>query len=107
MESSSLVTVRSLTMVNVQQAGSPKQLPEGKTSIFWAIFLVVNAALGAGLLAFPLSFYMTGGIIQGIMIELVRPDVSIGYLNVGFDVVNCTCMKRRSIRGYLLFSIRF
>ena len=44
----------------------------GKTSIFWAIFLVVNAALGAGLLAFPLSFYMTGGVIVGVAIELVR-----------------------------------
>lgn len=47
-------------------------LPEGKTSAFWAIFLVVNAALGAGLLVFPLSFYMTGGIVGGILIELVR-----------------------------------
>ena len=48
------------------------RLPEGKTSPFWAIFLVVNAALGAGLLTFPLSFYMTGGIVSGIIIELVR-----------------------------------
>lgn len=55
-----------------EQAELGYRLPDGKTSIFWAIFLVVNAALGAGLLAFPLSFYMTGGIVSGILIELVR-----------------------------------
>lgn len=55
-----------------EQAGIRDGLPEGNTSIFWAIFLVVNAALGAGLLAIPLSFYMTGGIVSGILIELVR-----------------------------------
>lgn len=58
--------------VRVQKGG--KQLPEGKTSAFWAIFLVVNAALGAGLLVLPLSFYMTGGIVYGILIELVRNE---------------------------------
>lgn len=57
--------------LHVQQAASGSRLPEGKTSIFWAIFLVVNAALGAGLLAFPLSFHMTGSIVSGILIELV------------------------------------
>lgn len=69
----SLLAVNS-SVLHVQQAGSGSpgsRLPEGKTSIFWAIFLVVNAALGAGLLAFPLSFYMTS-IVTGILIELVR-----------------------------------
>jgi len=54
---------------HLQETGSAPAA--GKTSIFWAIFLVVNAALGAGLLAFPLSFYMTGGVIVGVAIELV------------------------------------
>ncbi len=53
------------------------RLPEGKTSAFWAIFLVVNAALGAGLLVFPLSFYMTGGIVTGILIELVSQYLEV------------------------------
>lgn len=61
-----------VVQVHVQKGG--KQLPEGKTSAFWAIFLVVNAALGAGLLVLPLSFYMTGGIVYGILIELVRNE---------------------------------
>ena len=56
-------------IAHVQKSGD---VPAGKTSIFWAIFLVVNAALGAGLLAFPMSFYMTGGVVIGVVIELVR-----------------------------------
>lgn len=68
--------------------------PAGKTSIFWAIFLVVNAALGAGLLAFPLSFYMTGGVVVGVVIELVR--LSLGLLvteNISFEgtIFNIHC----------------
>lgn len=69
----SLQTVRGFPdLMSVQdQIHLEHKLPLGKTSVFWAIFLVVNAALGAGLLAFPLSFYMTGGIVPGILIELV------------------------------------
>lgn len=63
-----------------EQAEVGEGLPEGKTSIFFAIFLVVNAALGAGLLAIPLSFYMTGGIVSGILIELVRAKVGQGMV---------------------------
>ena len=78
-ESGSLQTVRGYPdgMSIQEQIGIGGRLPEGKTSIFWAIFLVVNAALGAGLLTFPLSFYMTGGIVSGIVIELVRVLISI------------------------------
>ena len=47
------------------------QLPQGKSTPFGAVFIVVNAALGAGLLAFPLAFYQAGGYIEGIAIELV------------------------------------
>ena len=57
--------------MHVQEQEKESILPAGKTSAFWAIFLVVNAALGAGLLAFPLSFSMTGGVVSGILIELV------------------------------------
>lgn len=47
------------------------RLSPGKSSAFGAVFIVVNAALGAGLLSFPLAFYSAGGYIQGIAIELV------------------------------------
>lgn len=47
------------------------QLPPGNGTPFGAVFIVVNAALGAGLLSFPLAFYQAGGFAQGIAIELV------------------------------------
>ena len=47
------------------------RLSPGKSSAIGAVFIVVNAALGAGLLSFPLAFYSAGGYIQGIAIELV------------------------------------
>lgn len=48
------------------------KLSTGKSSAFGAVFIVINAALGAGLLAFPLAFYSAGGVIPGILIEIVR-----------------------------------
>ena len=62
------------TLSNYPETGLAQEngIPRGKTSIFWAIFLVVNAALGAGLLAFPLAFYMSGGVMLGVILELVR-----------------------------------
>ncbi len=54
---------------------SRSQLPTGKGTPFGAVFIVVNAALGAGLLAFPLAFYQAGGYAQGIAIELVSRSV--------------------------------
>ena len=50
----------------------PTQLSQGKSSPFGAVFIVVNAALGAGLLTFPLAFYSAGGVLHGILIEAVR-----------------------------------
>ena len=67
----SYLTVSNHPAMHVQGAEVENRLPKGKTSVFGAIFLVVNAALGAGLLAFPLAFYMTGGFVSGILIELV------------------------------------
>lgn len=48
-----------------------RQLPQGKTSPWGAIFIVVNAALGAGLLAFPLAFYSAGGILPALLVMAV------------------------------------
>ena len=49
-----------------------RRLEPGKSSAFGAIFIVINAALGAGLLAFPYAFYAAGGVAAGIGIELVH-----------------------------------
>lgn len=42
------------------------------TSMLGAVFIVVNAALGAGLLNFPAAFSMAGGVAAGIALQMVR-----------------------------------
>lgn len=44
----------------------------GSTSALGAVFIVVNAALGAGLLNFPAAFSMAGGVAAGITLQMVR-----------------------------------
>ena len=44
---------------------------QGVSSI-GAVFIVVNAALGAGLLNFPAAFNMAGGVTAGVMLQMVR-----------------------------------
>ncbi|XP_034164583.1 sodium-coupled neutral amino acid transporter 7 [Pangasianodon hypophthalmus] len=43
---------------------------QGKTSPYGAVFIVVNAALGAGLLNFPAAFYMAGGVVAGVVLQM-------------------------------------
>ncbi len=44
----------------------------GGMSLLGAVFIVVNAALGAGLLNFPAAFNMAGGITAGVTLQMVR-----------------------------------
>lgn len=44
----------------------------GGVSSLGAVFIVVNAALGAGLLNFPAAFNMAGGVTAGVMLQMVR-----------------------------------
>lgn len=44
---------------------------QGRTPSYAAVFIVVNAALGAGLLNFPYAFYMAGGVVAGIVLQMV------------------------------------
>uniref|UniRef100_UPI0037E7B2B7 sodium-coupled neutral amino acid transporter 7 n=1 Tax=Semicossyphus pulcher TaxID=241346 RepID=UPI0037E7B2B7 len=52
------------------------QLPDmerrssGGVSSLGAVFIVVNAALGAGLLNFPAAFNMAGGVTAGVMLQM-------------------------------------
>lgn len=41
------------------------------SSPYGAVFIVVNAALGAGLLTFPYAFYLAGGWYWGMVLQLV------------------------------------
>ena len=47
------------------------ELPKGKSSAFGAVFIIINAALGAGLLTFPSAFYSAGGVVEGIAVQVV------------------------------------
>ena len=52
---------------------TPRQEPttSGKTSSFGAVFIVVNACIGAGLLNFPAAYQAAGGIAVGTSMQLV------------------------------------
>ena len=55
----------------VEERAWEVRLPQGNTSPFGAVFIIVNAALGAGLLTFPLAFYLAGGILPALAVTLV------------------------------------
>nr|XP_006641522.1 PREDICTED: putative sodium-coupled neutral amino acid transporter 7 [Lepisosteus oculatus] len=52
------------------EAGSPARERQGGTSAVGAVFIVVNAALGAGLLNFPAAFNTAGGVTSGIVLQM-------------------------------------
>ena len=47
------------------------RLAQGTTSSWGAVFIIINAALGAGLLAFPVAFYLAGGTKPALLVMLV------------------------------------
>lgn len=49
----------------------PGDPDSGTTSTLGAIFIVVNACLGAGLLNFPAAFSTAGGVASGIALQMV------------------------------------
>lgn len=70
-----------------------------------AVFIVVNAALGAGLLNFPAAFSMAGGVTAGVMLQMfmlifiISGLVVLGYCSLVSnestyqEVVRATCGK--------------
>ncbi|XP_030269744.1 sodium-coupled neutral amino acid transporter 7 [Sparus aurata] len=77
----------------------------GGVSSFGAVFIVVNAALGAGLLNFPAAFNMAGGVTAGVMLQMfmlifiISGLVILGYCSkvsnesTYQEVVRATCGK--------------
>ncbi|XP_049642088.1 sodium-coupled neutral amino acid transporter 7 [Suncus etruscus] len=49
---------------------SPGSVTRGTTSTLGAIFIVVNACLGAGLLNFPAAFSTAGGVAAGVTLQM-------------------------------------
>ena len=62
-------------MEAVPKSGESQGNGAGATSALGAVFIVVNAALGAGLLNFPAAFNMAGGVAAGIALQMVRAGV--------------------------------
>lgn len=54
------------------QSPSAEEPRPATTSMLGAVFIVVNAALGAGLLNFPAAFQMAGGVAAGIAMQMVK-----------------------------------
>lgn len=54
-----------------------------------AVFIVVNAALGAGLLNFPAAFNMAGGVTAGVTLQMVRRSSKIPQFSV--SLVSALC----------------
>merc|ERR1719394_314215 len=64
----SLVSADTEVLVEVKRT---PRIRENGTSTFGTIFLIVNAALGAGLLNFPQAFDEGGGVLVGVLVQAV------------------------------------
>ncbi|XP_047385806.1 sodium-coupled neutral amino acid transporter 7 isoform X2 [Sciurus carolinensis] len=53
---------------------SPGGLDRGTTSTLGAVFIVVNACLGAGLLNFPAAFSTAGGVAAGVTLQMASNE---------------------------------
>lgn len=52
----------------------------GETSVLGAMFIVVNACIGAGLLNFPYAYQSAGGIVVSAIIQVVN-IINFNFLN--------------------------
>nr|XP_025043003.1 putative sodium-coupled neutral amino acid transporter 7 [Pelodiscus sinensis] len=67
----------------------------GSTSTLGAVFIVVNAALGAGLLNFPAAFSTAGGVAAGIALQM-----SLLVFIIGGLVILAYCSRASNERTY-------
>ena len=66
------------------------RLPQGKTPPWGAVFIIINAALGAGLLAFPVAFYYAGGILPALLVMMVGAiTAAAGYVHCVRSLLLC------------------
>ncbi|XP_028295956.1 sodium-coupled neutral amino acid transporter 7 [Gouania willdenowi] len=88
---------------SVDSARHPEEESGSGVSSICAVFIVVNAALGAGLLNFPAAFSMAGGVTAGVLLQMfmlifiISGLVILGYCSLVCnestyqDVVRATC----------------
>jgi sodium-coupled neutral amino acid transporter 7/8 len=58
------------------------------TTWYASIFLVINAALGAGLLEFPYAFSQSGGITTALVVQTVSANLNLFLLSVRLCCAN-------------------
>ena len=71
-------------------------LPQGGTSTIATIFLIVNAALGAGLLNFPKAFDQAGGVLVAVLVQaslLVFIMIALYILATTSDIKQSTTLQ--------------
>lgn len=74
--------LQSPSVESVRQLESERRKSTGVSSM-GAVFIVVNAALGAGLLNFPAAFSMAGGVSAGLLLQMVRGREWCSILSLG------------------------
>ncbi|KAG7230531.1 hypothetical protein INR49_012244, partial [Caranx melampygus] len=96
--------LQSPSVDSVQHLDADRRRSGGVSSL-GAVFIVVNAALGAGLLNFPAAFNMAGGVTAGVMLQMfmlifiISGLVILGYCSqvsnesTYQEVVRATCGK--------------
>ncbi|KFV10227.1 Putative sodium-coupled neutral amino acid transporter 7, partial [Pterocles gutturalis] len=87
--------LQSPSVETVPKSGESQGNGLGATSALGAIFIVVNAALGAGLLNFPAAFSMAGGVAAGIALQMCMLIFIIGGL-----VILAYCSQASNERTY-------
>jgi solute carrier family 38 (sodium-coupled neutral amino acid transporter), member 7/8 len=85
-ETAPLLVVNDVTIRSEQRQG---------TSWYMSIFLVVNAALGAGILNFPAAYHESGGLVVGIVAQLV-----LGVFIIGSMLILIYCAQIHSSATY-------
>jgi len=78
---------------------SPEGPGRGTTSTIGAIFIVVNACLGAGLLNFPAAFSTAGGLAAGVTLQMVSVLAARAEMHFGCWVWALPPEERFCIRG--------
>lgn len=80
------------------QSPSAEEPRPATTSMLGAVFIVVNAALGAGLLNFPAAFQMAGGVAAGIAMQTVKgPSWCCWLFGRGFASLGPTVHLKRDL----------
>ncbi|KFO85928.1 Putative sodium-coupled neutral amino acid transporter 7, partial [Buceros rhinoceros silvestris] len=87
--------LQSPSVETVPKSGESQGNGLGATSALGAVFIVVNAALGAGLLNFPAAFSMAGGVAAGIALQMCMLIFIIGGL-----VILAYCSQASNERTY-------